>query len=292
MKKRICFIVNPISGHQFAAKIGAYIDKILDHQRFEYTIFKSAHRGHPSKLAAEAVESGMDIVVAVGGDGTINEVASQLVNTDVILGIIPCGSGNGLARDLRIPLSSKKALERINMLNTRRIDVGKLNQRYFFSIAGIGYDAKVAYDFNLKGERGLRGYVKACIVDYFTYSQKKYRIQTSDNVYYKSFFFITVCNSSEWGYNVKLSPKSSLSDGKLEFFFCKKPSFWAILPFSVLLLSNQLYRSRFVEMVSDRKIVISQSDKKSNLAHIDGDALSIDEKIEISLLEKALTVLY
>ncbi len=239
-----------------------------------------------------AILQGYDVVVAVGGDGTINEIASQLVNTPVALGIIPCGSGNGLARELNIPLSPKKAVERIKLLNFRKIDVGRLNNRYFFSVAGIGYDAKVAYDFNLKGERGFRGYLKACIIDYFTYAPKKYKIEASGKTFYEKLFFITICNSSEWGYNVKLSPKSSLTDGKLEICLCKKPSFWRIVPFAMRLLSNQLYRSKYVRIISGDYVRISQYDKMSKLAHIDGDALSIDEHIEISLLEKSLTILY
>ena len=154
-KKKIIFVVNPISGTQGKKAILKWIDERIDRSIYDYSIVRTEYAGHASIIAKEAARDGIDIVVAIGGDGTINEIGRSLVHTNTALGIIPCGSGNGLARHLRIPMEPKAAIEIINQGDKCCIDYGKINNIPFFCTCGVGFDAFVSLKFADSGKRGL-----------------------------------------------------------------------------------------------------------------------------------------
>ena len=147
MKKRVVFIMNPISGVASKTGIPMLIDKTLDKDKFDYELHLTEYAGHASVIATEAKDNGVDIVVAVGGDGTINEVGRAIVHSDTALGIIPCGSGNGLARHLLLPMNFKKSIEVINKCEIRDLDYGIINGYPFFCTCGLGFDAFVSKKF-------------------------------------------------------------------------------------------------------------------------------------------------
>jgi Sphingosine kinase and enzymes related to eukaryotic diacylglycerol kinase len=159
-KKKIVFIVNPISGTQGKKAILKIVDERIDKEKIEYEIIETKYAGHAISIADEAAKNGTDIAVAIGGDGTINEVARSLVHTSTALGIIPCGSGNGLARHLNIPMDPKGAVDVINDGETICIDYGKINSRPFFCTCGVGFDAFVSLKFADSGKRGLLTYLE------------------------------------------------------------------------------------------------------------------------------------
>ena len=159
-KKKIVFVVNPISGTQGKRAILKWIDERINRTLYDYTIVKTQYAGHAEKIAATAAKEKVDIVVAIGGDGTINEIARSLVHTDTALGIIPCGSGNGLARHLHIPMEPKRALEVLNEGCMDVIDYGKINGTDFFCTCGVGFDAFVSLKFAHAGKRGLLTYLE------------------------------------------------------------------------------------------------------------------------------------
>ena len=147
MKKRILFIMNPISGTTSKADVPRLIDKYLDKEGFDYEVKNTDYAGHGVDLTAEAVARGVDIVVAVGGDGTVNEVARSLVHTKTALGILPCGSGNGLARHLMLPMNLRKSIEVINRCEIHDLDYGVVNGHPFFCTCGMGFDADISQKF-------------------------------------------------------------------------------------------------------------------------------------------------
>jgi len=287
-KKNILFIINPISGGHNKADIVKAIPKFIDKNRFNISIEHSKHPGHAKIIAKNAVEQNIDIVVAVGGDGTINEIASQLVNTNTTLAIIPCGSGNGLARDLGISIRYEKAIQQINTLKTKKIDVGICNNQYFFSLTGAGFDAKVAYDFNKGFKRQFLGYAWYILKDYFNAKEQLFEIEIDNEKIIGDLFFISIANCSQWGYNVKVAPNAELDDGIFSVNFGKKPSFFSLIPFGFKMLSGKINTSKYITLKKASKIIISSNHQF--FYHLDGDSKGISQKLELSILHKALNI--
>ena len=286
--QKILFIINPISGGHNKSTIIRAIPKLLAQEKFDISISHTKRAGHAAKIAKKAVENNVDIVVAVGGDGTINEIASQLVNTNTALAIVPCGSGNGLAQDLGISLRYKKAIKLINSLNIRQIDVGICNKQYFFSLAGFGYDAKVAFDFNRGRKRKFLGYALAILKDFFFSEEQFFEIELENEKISDKFFFITAANCSQWGYNVKVAPGAKLDDGWLHVVFCKKPSFFSLVPFVIRLLSGNLFTSSLITVKISKQISLHSNRKF--FYHLDGDAKGLSKSIEIEIFSKVLKI--
>lgn len=293
MKQRLLFIINPIAGTAHKEDIETQIENIIDTSLFDFTIKKTQYKGHGLSLAIEAVSNQFDIVVAVGGDGTVNEVASALVGTSVIFGIIPLGSGNGLARHLSIPVQIDKAIELINMYHKeyKLIDVGKINEYFFFSVAGIGYEAKVAHDFNLRTERGFKGYLKQIIKNYFKYNSDDYIIHYEEKKIEKKSFFITFGNSSQWGYNIKIQPSASVKDGKINMLMCKKPNLLEVGYGVIELFLSRIEKSKLLETLLVNKVHIYSKNQNNMYLHIDGDAVEPVKSINVELLSKKLRII-
>ena len=289
LKKKILFIINPISGGHNKAEIMKAIPKILDSNKFDISFAHSKHAGHIEIITKKAVEEHIDIVVAVGGDGTINDIASQLVHTNTALAIVPCGSGNGLARDLGISLRYKKAIRQINRLKIKKIDVGVCNNQYFFSLTGVGFDAKVAYDFNRGKKRKFFGYAWSILKDYFYVNNQHYEIESENERIVGDFFFVTIANGSQWGYNVKVAPNAKLDDGTFAVNLCRKPSFFSLIPFGIKMLSKKINTSKYVILKSSSKISIHSNRKF--FYHVDGDAKGIAQQLNVHILHRALNVI-
>ena len=187
-KRRIFFVINPISGTQGKKMIVEWINQRIDRSKYDFEIIKTAYAGHATEIAADAVKQGVDIVVAIGGDGTINEIARALVHTSSALGIIPCGSGNGLARHLRIPMEPKAAIDLINENYQLCIDYGKINNIPFFCTCGVGFDAFVSLKFADSGKRGLLTYLENTLHESLTYQPETYEIENEEGtVKHKAF---------------------------------------------------------------------------------------------------------
>jgi len=177
MKTKIAFIINPFSGTGKKEDIPELIQNGLDTGIFEPEIVFTGHRGHGTELAREFVEKGFPIVVAVGGDGTVNEVGRSLIHTSSSLGIIPIGSGNGLARHLGIPMNTKKAIKQLGRSEPIMMDYGLVNERPFFCTCGTGFDAYVSTEFAKGKKRGVMSYIEKIITGYFTYKSQNYHLE-------------------------------------------------------------------------------------------------------------------
>lgn len=215
-KKRIAFVINPISGTQSKSSIVNQVGELIDKEQFEAEMVFTEYAGHATRIAAERAEKGYFAVVAVGGDGTINEIARSLVHTQTALGIIPCGSGNGLARHLQIPMEVKGALQVINGAKTTQIDYGKINEVPFFCTCGVGFDAFVSLKFSQAGKRGPLTYLEKMLQESLRYKPETYELEMDGISSHYQAFVIACGNASQYGNNAYIAPHASLSDGLLD----------------------------------------------------------------------------
>lgn len=289
-KKKIVFIINPISGGKKKVDIPKAILAEIDYDKFDVDIRFTERVGHAQEISKQCVEDGFDIIVAVGGDGTINEVASEMINSKSILGIIPRGSGNGLARHLGISRSVNKALGLINSTHTMKIDTASINGKPFISIAGVGFDAKVAELFANSKKRGFLTYFKIIAEKYATYRPKEYRITLdSRQTITTNALFISIANSNQFGYNTEIAPNAKLNDGKLDICIVKKP-FLVELPLIInLLLLKAIHLSPHVEIIPASKIIIVQS--KNRKVNIDGEAVELGKELNIKVNPLSLNII-
>ena len=246
--KKIIFIVNPISGTQGKELVLNLLDEKIDKERYTWDVVYTKRAGHAIEIAAQAAAEKADVVVAIGGDGTINEIGRSLVHTETALGIIPCGSGNGLARHLHIPMEPKKALEIINEGVTDIIDYGKINGTDFFCTCGVGFDAFVSLKFANAGKRGLLTYLEKTLQESLTYQPETYELETEDGTYKYKAFLIACGNASQYGNNAYITPQATLTDGLLDVTILE--------PFTVLDVPSLAFQL-FNKNISLQKITYS-----------------------------------
>lgn len=270
-KKTVVFIVNPISGKGRHRNIEDIIARNLDFSRFSFRVVVTGYASHARELAREAVSSGADIVAAVGGDGTVNEVAGVVAGTESTLAIVPCGSGNGLARHLGIPLDTAKAVRAVNSLNTERIDYGTVNGRPFFCTCGMGLDARVSDRFSRSGRRGFLSYARCVLKEWRLYKGESYSLKCGEGpADVIDALLLTVANASQWGNNAVIAPGASVNDGLLDvaaikpFSFIKAPGLVWKLFRGKLKDGKSGYISRTLEEFS---IIRSQG----GFIHVDGE---------------------
>jgi diacylglycerol kinase (ATP) len=287
-KKKLLFIINPISGTKQVADINERIGSIIDYTCFEVEGVFTKYKNHAYELAKQAVADGFEYVIAVGGDGTVNEVAKALVNTKTTLGIVPTGSGNGLARHLKIPGEIDEAIEIINGRTVKFIDSVSVNGQYFFNIAGLGFDAHIAKLFENSETRGLKGYKKIISKEYSKFHTSNYEIFTPDENLAVNAFMICLANGKQWGNGAIISPKSSISDGVFEVCIVKKVPF-LLLPFIIRKLYNKtIDSSKYLKVLKTKTAIIIQ---KNNLIHLDGEPLELNNKLEINAHPSSISVL-
>ena len=176
MKLKVLFIINPKSGVSKKESLPEIIDNCIDKKLFNYQIVNTEYAGHATKLAQQAVKDNFTIVVAVGGDGTVNEVGKALINTNTAMGIIPAGSGNGLARHLDIPVNVKRSLQILNQACIHDLDYGMINDMPFFCTCGMGFDAFISMKFAEAGKRGVITYVQKVLEEGLKYKPDTYQI--------------------------------------------------------------------------------------------------------------------
>ncbi len=279
------FIINPNAGTNKATDFNNLIAEIKANS--SNIILESSGPLEATNLAHNALQQGATRIIAVGGDGTINEVASALVNTNIPLGIIPFGSGNGLARHLNIPLNPFKALQFATKGNVQKMDVGMFNDRYFFCTAGIGFDASVAHRFAKGSGRGFINYIKATLNTLFSYQPIQVVLNNGPE---ETVFSLTIANANQFGNNAYISPMSSVQDGLLEVIKIKKLSFLQASAIGIRLFMGNIHHSKMVEITSFKDISI----KYHNNApfHLDGEQLLTEkEDIKIQLLPAAIHVI-
>lgn len=289
MKIKIAFIINPIAGGKNKFHFSQTIEKDLDLSKFEYQIIQTERVNHAFDLTKIAIQEGAQIVVAVGGDGTINEIAAALVGTQTKLAIIPFGSGNGLARALKIPMNTSKALSIINQTNSDLIDVAKLNDNFFFNMSGLGFDAHISHVFSKDKKRGLLGYIKATFRELKNYQSENYQINIDGKQINERAFILSIANSSQYGNEAHIAPRAQLHDGLLDLIIVK-PFPLILMPIMAFrLFTKSADRSKYLISLQGKSIQISNN--KKSVIHLDGEAKLINESINISIQPLALNVI-
>ncbi|OKZ06194.1 diacylglycerol/lipid kinase family protein [Bacteroides stercorirosoris] len=288
-KKKISFIINPKSGTQSKEQILHLLDEKLDQTKYAKEVVYTEYAGHAVEIAAQKAKEGVHAVVAIGGDGTINEIARSLVHTKTALGIIPCGSGNGLARHLQISMEPKKAIEIINEGIMDVIDYGKINDVPFFCTCGVGFDAFVSLKFAKAGRRGPLTYLEKTLLESLKYQPETYELETEDGTLKYKAFLIACGNASQYGNNAYIAPQATLTDGLLDVTILE--------PFTVLdvpALSFQLF-NKTIDQNSRIKTFRCQTLRihrtKPGVVHFDGDPMMMGENIDVKVIKEGLQVI-
>ena len=280
-KTQITFIVNPISGTHSKDGIEEAIAQTIDPDRFEWHIIKTEYAGHAAKIASECAEEGIDIVAAVGGDGTVNEVARSLIHTKSALAIVPCGSGNGLARHLCLPIDMSKSLEIINKAQIEAFDYGLINDLPFFCTCGMGFDAFISLKFAEAGKRGPITYVENVLKEGLKYKPETYMVSDGTGTHRHKAFLIACANASQYGNNAYIAPGATMKDGEMDVIIME--------PFDVLdapsiamdLFSKTLTQNSKIKTFRTKELHIHRSEPGA--IHYDGDPLMTGTDIDIKM---------
>jgi YegS/Rv2252/BmrU family lipid kinase len=289
MKRKILFVYNPISGSRRLIPVLPLIERFIDTELYDFSIVSTEHKGHATELAREYAAKGYDAVIAVGGDGTVNEVGCGLIGTGTALGIIPCGSGNGLARHLGIPMDPFKAVKWLNKSIFTDIDYGTINGHPFFCTCGVGFDATVSETFSNAGSRGVLTYLESIMLKIATYKDRLYKLSFDDSSETFESFIVTCANADQWGNNAFIAPTASMQDGLLDVV--------VISPFTPLdapmlafqLFNKQLDRNEKVTIRKCKRVKITRED--NDPAHFDGDPIRLGKEIDIEVVPRGLKVL-
>ena len=284
--KKITFILNPISGTISKAGVPELIDNTIDKDIYDYQLVFTERAGHATEIAAAEVAKGTDIVVAVGGDGTVNEVGRALVHTNTALAILPCGSGNGLARHLMLPMNLKKSIETINKGVIHDLDYGVINDIPFFCTCGIGFDAFVSMKFAEAGKRGPITYVENVLREGLRYKPETYTITDESGTKMRKAFLISCANASQYGNNAYLAPHASMADGILDIIIMEPFDMFDAPQISMDLFSKTIENNSKIKMLKSSRILVKR--QKEGYIHYDGDPVMAGTEIEIHVEHKGI----
>lgn len=287
-KRRIRYLINPISGTQRKQGIEQIVRDETDRSRYEPDVVYTRYAGHGAELAAEAAREGCDIVVAVGGDGTVNEVGRALVETDTALGIIPCGSGNGLARHLCLPLDPHRAVAILNEGVIHRLDYGVINDHPFFCTCGVGFDAFISERFAEAGRRGLLTYIENTLRLGLQYKPETYLIETPAEQTACKAFLIACANASQYGNDARIAPLASMKDGLLDVVVMEPFNAIEAPQVALQLFNGTLPANSHVKTFRTSSLRITRLGE--GVAHYDGDPFWTGQTIDVSLRRHGLSV--
>ncbi len=288
-KLKIAFIINPHSGTTQKKALPALIEQRIDANKFEVTTVFTEYAGHGKELAAKFAEEGFDAVIACGGDGTINEIASSLTETKTAFGIVPFGSGNGLARHLHIPLKPTEALDVINAYQLQPLDYGIVNDHKFFCTSGTGFDAQIAWDFAQQPTRGLMTYLKLILKEYWSYEPETYVIEADGKTYERKAFVVTFANASQYGNEGYIAPLAKTYDGLMDISILKPFRWYNIPKITYQLLTRKLYKNDLLEEIQVKSATLKR--KHKGPFHFDGDPIEFGETVTARIVSNALQVI-
>ena len=286
---KVFFIINKYSGRGFRPELEGLIISQCDALNLECTIEFTQDRGHATELAKNASSLGFHKVFAVGGDGTVNEVAQGLVYTETKMGIIPKGSGNGLARHLNIPMSVKKSLELLSSEKMIQMDTIRFNDKLSVNVSGIGFDGHVAGLFGKDGKRGLAGYIKLVLKEFFSFKEFPIEMVADGKPFQRSAFILAIANSSQFGNNATIAPFASVCDQLIDVCFIKKVPLWQAIGFAIKMFSGKIDTSAFVEIIKAREISIRFP--KPIAYHIDGEPMAPVSVFKIAIAQSSLNMI-
>jgi diacylglycerol kinase (ATP) len=297
MQRHIIYIINPIAGIRTKKDLQSFIEQKTKEQGIPHHIFPSVSNGDYSFLYPLIKEQMITDAVIAGGDGTVNNVVSSLMGFDVNFGIIPCGSGNGLASAAKIPKQPSKALDIIFKGKASVIDAFYINDTFSCMLCGLGFDAKVAHEFAQQSRRGLSAYIRLAVKNFFSAKTYPFEIQLADKSFNIDAYFISIANSNQFGNNFTIAPKASLGDGLLDIVIVTAQNKLSLL-FQILNQVKGRHPSLIDNINWDKKGVIYFQTEKLTIInrslaplHIDGDPATTSERFQIEIKKKCFRLL-
>ena len=288
-KKKITFILNPISGTRSKEEIPGLIDELLDKKQYEPEIRFTEYAGHAAEIARACAEAKVDVVVAVGGDGTVNEVARSLVHTFSALAIIPCGSGNGLARHLCLPLDIKKSIGIINACKIDVFDYGIINELPFFCTCGMGFDAFISLKFAEAGKRGPITYVENVLKEGLKYKPETYEVEDETGAKRYKAFLIACANASQYGNNAYIAPGATMNDGEMDVIIMEPFDALEAPQIAADLFMKTLGNNSKIKTFRTKELHIHR--KKPGAIHYDGDPIMTGTDIDVRIEHEGIRIL-
>lgn len=287
-KMKVQAIINPISGVGSKRKIPKLIEEMCGENADEVTVAFTEYVGHASILTQEAVQAGAECILAVGGDGTVNEIARAMLHTDAVLGIIPKGSGNGLARELHIPMEVRRALNVIRERHITTIDCCRANDRVFFCTCGVGFDAAVSQKFAHEKRRGSLTYLKSTIEEYLSYHPEQYDLIVDGQLMKEKAFLVACANASQYGNNAYIAPHANIQDGEMDITILSPFLPIDIAPLAIQLFSRRIDRNSKIKTLKAKQVSIIRH--KRGIMHLDGEPVMADSRIDVSVIPHVLKV--
>ncbi len=285
---KIALIVNPRSGKRKAESIVVHAHELAKKLGHTVEVSIIAKAGDGKLFAQKAIADGFDRVISAGGDGTLNAIACGLTGSDVPLGIVPMGSGNGYARSLGIPLDPLKALDLAFTGAARKMDVCYLNDLLFLGTAGIGFDARVAHKFDRSKKRGMWGYAKIIIQDILSTKPMRVKIQVNGQKFEDDLLMLVFCNTREFGNGADISPGSLPDDGIGELRLVRKPAFLPLIKAFIDIYTHRADSSPYVKNIPATQAIVHQ---EGTVAHLDGEPIEIGNEVRFRLEKARLKVI-
>ncbi|MDE6267266.1 MAG: diacylglycerol kinase family lipid kinase [Muribaculaceae bacterium] len=286
--KKILLIINPIAGTGRKDDIAFLTKSRLEAAGASVDVRLTEKKGDATDFAESAVREGYYGVVAAGGDGTINETAMALCETDVVLGIIPCGSGNGLARHFGIHVDTEAAIDVISHDNIMEVDYGTVNKRPFFCTCGVGFDAAVSDRFARQNHRGMLMYIKSAIEAYLHFKPTDYVIYANGKALTERAFLVACCNTTQYGNNAYIAPKADITDGLLDVTIMHAGNIFQDAIAGIDLMSGQIDNNIKIDTFKASEIRIVR--KNDGPAHIDGEPVDLTDDLNVKCHHKGLKV--
>lgn len=285
-KKKVLFIINPISGGKKKDHLPSLIDQILDKTKFVHEVIFTERHGHAAEITSQ---SGYDCFISVGGDGTINEVARNLVFSKSAMGILPLGSGNGLARHIGIDMNVARAIAQLNTAKEILIDTININGNTFVNMGGIGFDAHIGKVFAESKERGFKTYIVKTLTEYNQYKPEHYKIKYNGTQLETNAFLISFANSSQYGNNAFIAPDANIQDGFVDVCMMEPFKAYNIPGIGLRLFNKTIKQSKYVKTIRASELVIER--EKEGVAHLDGEPMIFGKKLEIKVVPASLRLL-
>lgn len=284
--KKALFIINPVSGSGQGKHIKETLINLLNNSDIEATFVDTISKGHASHIAKGAREKDLDIIVACGGDGTVNEVASTLMQSGKTMGILPIGSGNGLARHYGIKTEAKGIIETIRAGRVVGHDAAIINGLPGFNVSGIGFDAHVAHLFGKDGKRGFNSYLRLIAKEFSNYKTFKVRLSKDNQQIQSEAIMIPIAVASQFGNNAYIAPQADTNDGQTDITVVRKMHPLLVIPFAIRVFTKTIAGSRFVDAFQSRDFNLTCETPQP--LHIDGEPGGYHESFEIKSVKSAI----
>ena len=288
MKKAIV-IYNPISGKGASSRAAELMKQSALSNKYELIFAKTEYSGHAKEIALKGIEDGVRYFIAVGGDGTINEIGSVLKGKDAVMGIIPMGSGNGLAKHIGMSTELSKAINQLTTAKESAIDTLRINNRFAVNVSGFGFDGYVAYRFNHDGKRGLSTYTKIGLTEYFKYPFQEFEITIAEKTMSVKKHMLVIANASQFGNAAIIAPTAELTDGIIELVAVELPPTLKIPGILYRLFTGKLRDNKYIQTFKCNSF--SAKSKIPVHLHIDGESMEPIHEINVELAPQSLTIL-